>query len=62
MMTHYVHTAQNDLATTAKVVPVLFVSLDHYAGHRDTIRDGDVDAEVVRNLFKVKRTRRSIAA
>lgn len=62
MMTHYVHTAQNDLATTAEVLPVLFVSPDRYAGHRDAIRDGDVDAEDIRNLFKAKRTRRRIAA
>ena len=61
-MTHYVHSAQYELATTAKVVPVLFASPDRYAGHRDTIYDGRVDAEVIRNLFKVKRTRRRIAA
>jgi hypothetical protein len=62
MMTHYVHSAQNDLATPAEVVPVLFASPDQFAGQRDTSRDGDVDAEPIRNLFKVKRTRRSIAA
>lgn len=62
MMTHYVHTARNDLATTAEVVPVLFVSPDRYAGHRDTIYDEEVDAESIRNLFKAKLKRRSIAA
>jgi hypothetical protein len=62
MMTNYVHSAQNDLATTTKVVPVQFVSPEQYAGHRNTSRDGDVDAEVIRNLFKAKLTRRRIAA
>ncbi len=62
MMTHYVHTAENDLATTAEVVPVLFVSANQYAIHRDTIRDGDVDAEPIRNSFRAKLTRKRIAA
>ena len=61
-MTQYVHSAQNDLATTAEVVPDLFVSPDRYSGHRDAIRDGDVDAEVICNLFKAKLMRKRIAA